>query len=1298
MKAIKLRRTPAFVAIQLLLASTSAFAADYTGTQKADGTHLDLSDSTVTTSNYLEYGVHAINGGSVSAANLDIATGGAAAYGLHIDSGNSRIDFSAGSIATTGDQAIAVRAVGPGTINLDASQITTSGTSSWGVLAMGNGANVHVNGGSITTTGADGTGVVGYNGGYVSVGRDGSGQGAIINVSGNGARGVRADNGVVDVDGATINVTGKIGTGSPQTGLSSIANGTLNAKNTTIDVTQDAGIGTSAGTNSFLSLSDSSITTAGKNGYGVRGATGSTTILDNTAVSTAGQSAHGALVTDAGSTIAIRNSAIATTGLGAYGAAATDGGHLELTDTTISTTAFQGYGVSANGSAADGTASTAIITNGSITTDGIQAHGVLAQSSAQVAINGASIATSAEQARGLLVQSGSRIDATNTNIVTQGRNQAHGAEATGAGTVLTLTGGSIQLNAGADSSHAVYVNDGAAALVDAVSIYTTGTYSNGVFANNGSNVVVRNSAIKADGSTMHGIDARNGSYINASNTSIALHGNGSSGLFVNEGGLLDASGMTIATSGENSSAVLMGTGQIAVANSNLSTSGQRSIGARNTGGTLQLSGTTIQTTGAQSHGLVSENAGSITAMHGGNILTQGAQAKGAVASGADNALTLNGVTVRTEGAGSTGLQVSNGATLLANGTVIRTSGENAYGAAVAANVGGSAALQLSNTDLASTASAFTVSGAGESSIALSNTRAVGNGGLLLTDVADSSGNTSTGTGTFNASQSFLQGDIEVSDSYRQNVALTSGTQWAGSAHGLDNLTLDNSQWNMTASSAVNALSLNQSAIAMAAPVDGVFKTLHVAGDMSGTGGVVQMNTVLNEGGTLAKQQTDRLLVGGNVTTNGTTLLDVKPQGGIGALTDTNKNGIIEANEGISLAQVAGTSRADAFALKGGYVAAGPYQYGLYAFGPGQTDAAQNALPSGDLNWDYRLGNKFVDEGGDVGPGDPIDPGTDRPAVVPQVPSYIVAPTALFNYGNTIIDTLHQRLGEIRQVAGKDDDRLGGEVFVRYIGSQQSYSSDRSFTNYGYGFDQQINALQLGGSILGWTGDKSSLRAGWAVDKGTTRVTPKAVDGFSNGKYDAYGVSAWLTWQQDNGFYIDAMVGGQRYNGDIGSASRGNVGQVRASSANASIETGYPIAVGGGWSIEPQAQLKYQHLSFGGIHDVDDLATTISPSGQTTARLGARLVKSDNAKFAPYARFDVLRTLGGAAKVTTSSEAWGISDTFQAGQVGTGYRAGLGMTSALTKNLSIYGEADYLRGASDQGFKGWTGNIGLRFNF
>lgn len=575
-------------------------------------------------------------------------------------------------------------------------------------------------------------------------------------------------------------------------------------------------------------------------------------------------------------------------------------------------------------------------------------------------------------------------------------------------------------------------------------------------------------------------------------------------------------------------------------------------------------------------------------------------------------------------------------------------------------------------------------------------------------------------GDITVSRSTVVGDIVTTGTGALNVALNDMSRLDGAMNGTIAATLtSDATWQMNAPSEIASLDLSGATVAFAPTGDASRHTLTIRGDFGGSGGAVALNTVLNQGGALAEQISDRLLIEGDVTTSGPTRLVVTGSGN-GGLTDTNRNGIVEPNEGISLVQVAGTSRADAFALQGDYVAAGAFKYTLHAFGPGQVDQAQNALANGaPLAWDYRLGNSYVCEHDcdpveppidpPVDPGvppvdppvePPVDPGPgegERLEVVPQLASYLSAPAALLTYGDMLNDGLHQRLGELR--SGTSSDPVGGEVFARYLGGQLRYTSNLSFTRFGYDFDQQVNALQLGGSVIALDGDNGSLRAGWAADHGTTRVTPKAVDGDSSAKYRANGMSAWITWQHGSGLWVDGVVGSTRFRGDVGTDARGaDVGRIRANGWTMSVEAGMPLAIGGDWTVEPRFQLKHQQLNFRNFTDVDGLLVRLGTAKQTSARIGAQVARTTNVRLMPYASLDLTHTSNGDPAADVSNAEWNVADRFGSGRVGNAYRFAAGAVSQLTDHVQVYGQGTYQHFVGSYGMRGWSGNLGVRVTF
>jgi outer membrane autotransporter protein len=385
--------------------------------------------------------------------------------------------------------------------------------------------------------------------------------------------------------------------------------------------------------------------------------------------------------------------------------------------------------------------------------------------------------------------------------------------------------------------------------------------------------------------------------------------------------------------------------------------------------------------------------------------------------------------------------------------------------------------------------------------------------------------------------------------------------------------------------------------------------LSVHGNYSSSNGTLVLNTELNAGGPLSNQFTDRLLINGNAS--GNTTVQVKPIGS-GAFTST---GAPTPSSGISIIQVAGASSFRAFTLPGGYVAGGatsPFQYGLNAYGPsspfGLADPSQSLVGNPTGHWDFRLQNVFVTPAGPVTPGTATLPPDARLAVAPQVPSYITAPTALFNAGFAQFDELHRRLGEIR-----DEQMLGlpqsFEVFYRAIGGTFNYTSQRTFTDFGFDSTQNFVAVQLGGSKIVLDDNAGTLRAGLAGSFGQLWFNPIAVDGQSNALFNTYNLYGIATYQARAGWYIDAIVSGGYFNGTVDTATRGQAATPTGTSIATSIEGGYLIPLG--WQrllAEPEFQLVYQHLNFTRFTDVDGLIVNEGSSNQAVARVGGRLLR------------------------------------------------------------------------------------------
>ncbi len=514
---------------------------------------------------------------------------------------------------------------------------------------------------------------------------------------------------------------------------------------------------------------------------------------------------------------------------------------------------------------------------------------------------------------------------------------------------------------------------------------------------------------------------------------------------------------------------------------------------------------------------------------------------------------------------------------------------------------------------------------------------------------------------------------------------------------------------------ISPVSSNSGIIDLAGTNTDAGRTLRIAGDYAASGTAeLLLNTHLNAGGALADQTTDRLIVNGNVT--GSTLVRVNPIS-TSVPAETSPGGTNLASEGISLIQVGGTASADSFKLAGDYVtlAGQPYEYRMYAYGPGAANGAADPNQNLTTNtagtqWDYRLQSVYLTpppptpgcEETNTCPVPPTPPEPPAPVrvIVPQTAAYLSAPNALFQAGLEDISSLHRRLGEIRDDRTLSRDTGTGEVWIRGYGGSHDYSSNRSPYQYGVNSSMDYAAVQLGGNLFSYRDADKTVRVGLAASFGQLWLHPELPGRTETvkGSADTYLFSAYATYQAQTGWYVDGVIGGGLFNGEVSVSNRGKTASLDGSRLIASLETGYPVALGaGGLILEPQAQLTYQLLSFDSTRDqVDNFDVMIGKQQQLVGRLGARLTRpfelGAGQLLTPYVKANLLYGFldGGSIRMG--------SDSFVTGDYGAAVEVGGGATATLTQNLSLYADGAWQTDIGDGGFRGWTVSGGLRMAF
>jgi outer membrane autotransporter protein len=385
-------------------------------------------------------------------------------------------------------------------------------------------------------------------------------------------------------------------------------------------------------------------------------------------------------------------------------------------------------------------------------------------------------------------------------------------------------------------------------------------------------------------------------------------------------------------------------------------------------------------------------------------------------------------------------------------------------------------------------------------------------------------------------------------------------------------------------------------------------TLTIQGDYVGEGGLLRLDTLINEGG--PNSTSDLLLTQTSTVGAGPTAVEVVYPNSTGALT---------VGDGILLVDVAGASQADAFTLSN-RVIGGAYEYLLFQGGL----AAAGGNPD-DGNWYLR---NVTDEpipppepppGPDPEPEPPAPPLPEPPQppppaipiLRPEVGVYLANQLAA---SGMFLHTLHDRVGEPDYTErGRDDggQRFGGAWF-RVQRNQFGAST---------GVLDQVDAdadtdhYQFGAELGHWARNDTRLHYGVMAGYGNTRTTAYSkISGYSaEGEVDGYALGLYATLYntaaQATGWYVDSWLQFADYRQRVFGLPLPRE-QMDAKEWAASLEGGYAFELGAThsstWYIEPQAQAIY--MDYDTDHHVEVNGTDIRSASRRgwLTRIGGRV--------------------------------------------------------------------------------------------
>lgn len=472
------------------------------------------------------------------------------------------------------------------------------------------------------------------------------------------------------------------------------------------------------------------------------------------------------------------------------------------------------------------------------------------------------------------------------------------------------------------------------------------------------------------------------------------------------------------------------------------------------------------------------------------------------------------------------------------------------------------------------------------------------------------------------------------------------------------------------------------------PQGGQFKTITTR-DYIGSGGTVTFNTMLGAD----NSPTDRLIIDGGDGVGNSPMVIVNA-GGAGDLTRGNGILVVEDTTGQS-------TDPNLFTLVGP-VTAGPYEYTLHR---------SSLDDSGPESWYLR---SHLDCR--------IDP--EAEICLEPIPNYreevsryaAILPTATI-YGRTLLDTLHERVGDQEQLRGRRQLGLS-DTFNGAWGRAISHRGKRDGHPLGIhggepANDYRLWALQLGLDVYRAEDNLGGRdHAGFygAFGQGRTDVEHNFVTGTKDAgkdEFDAWSLGAYWTHFNDNGAYIDGVLQATYYDMDTRSGRPGLKLDTDGWGGALSVEGGYPFHLGdaavadSGWLLEPQVQLIIQRLSIGSFND-GAARVRFKNADATAGRLGLRAAYAwQNAaqrKSSVWVRPSVWRQFEGEPRTEFSSNIGYIP--FPVDMRETWGQLAVGASVEVSDKGTVYGDVTYQEtiNSGDGDSHAWEAKLGFRLNW
>ena len=469
------------------------------------------------------------------------------------------------------------------------------------------------------------------------------------------------------------------------------------------------------------------------------------------------------------------------------------------------------------------------------------------------------------------------------------------------------------------------------------------------------------------------------------------------------------------------------------------------------------------------------------------------------------------------------------------------------------------------------------------------------------------------------------------ESITENIQLTFNNSTVSGVTTTDsnsvlNLNLNNSNWTTKAftdedgvvqTTSLTNLVLNNGVVNLA---NDNYQGIIVRGNLTGSG-TFNLNT------NIAENKSDKIVVQG--TAEGNHKIGVTNQGAN------------VANGKVTLVETNGGNAAFSLTNPNNRVDLGAYQYFLTKEGN---------------NWVLANSKNAVTPTPPVAPVTPSKPVVtpNKPVVTPSNP--VVQPTApvlpstplLSDLANAQVSLrqaqlllveddlsgIHQRLGEV-----KNGEK--GNVWVRNVNSRQKLAALSTGKSETSGFKQNVHSLQVGAD----TAVTDNLRVGGFVGRSQANVDFNGH--YGDGKVRSNSVGLYAAYLADNGIYVDNIVKYSRLHANSDLTEKRHYNAYTISS-----ELGKRFSLANDWTVTPQAQLAWTHIS--SQENEDSLSSVYS-------RIGLRVAKgfalSNGWNLQPYAEVNAITSKNRSSKIHYTNSALDVASSRGRFESAVGLNAG-----------------------------------------